>query len=179
MLIGTTNQGLIFADVNKREDQFSVSFDEVDVVIATNELLEQRAKNLFDCVDDATITELLERFDCTLSELPKEYAYHYPYEGVLDCSLYPEIYFIPKVSDDDIVFESVGCGQHDPRTIESFRPIFPEFNKKLLSLWDNFHLKDIPQSEWEQLQKIKQEKYKDFNEEEYVEQWIINHYSDQ
>ena len=59
---------------------------------------------------------------------------------VLDCSLYPEWFCI---DGEDWYFESVACGQCDPRQYGMERYINKKAFDDLMELWDQYHLRDI------------------------------------
>lgn len=150
VLLGVTKEEtLVFADIylgdsENMSDYFSVSFSEVRPIEVTDEYLKERAEGMLWGIDSDFKLDLLERYDCKPSELVDEYVHqetmYNGVEGILDISLYPESFSIDWL-EDDVYFESDGCGQHDTRDI--LIPIDPEFSSWLHEAWDNYHLQQI------------------------------------
>lgn len=86
----------------------------------------------------------------------------------LDCSLYPNII---NVDDEDYIFVSSSCGQHDTRDeVEEF--VDKKLYDDIHELWDNYHLKNIEDNEEAMnLYKSVLDRMKEIDEE-YV---IVNH----
>jgi hypothetical protein len=59
--------------------------------------------------------------------------------GSLDCSLYPKEH---EIDGEDVVYESVSCGQHVEKKLKHYSIPVTTF-KKLMKLWDENHLKDV------------------------------------
>lgn len=177
VLLGGTEEGtLVFADIHvggEHRNYFSVSFSEVRPFLATDEFLRERAENYIDDVDKEFLDDLCERFDCKPSELADELvgeANSIGIELLVDISLYPESYSIEGYGDE-VYFESESCGQHDTR--EYLIPIDPEFSEWLHSLWDNHHLKQLPEEEYGNIKDKVEEYLGTFDESEWIEKWLI------
>jgi hypothetical protein len=178
LLGSTTNNTIVFANVhlpNANRDYFSVSFDEVSPVVASDEYLKSHIDSILDGgVGNAYVLTLLKEYDCPYSELVETHKdrllQEYGVEGILDISLYPESFRIDGI-DDDIYFESVGCGQNDTRI--ALIPINEIFVDWLHFNWDKYHLKEID-AEKAKIFKGILDKYADEvgNEEEWIENWL-------
>ena len=179
ILLGATEEGtIVFANVEIRERNgektFSASFDEVRPVEVTDEYLRERVEVMLECMSNGELFSMLEDYDCRPSELVdyfmRDQLRNFGVEGILDVSLYPESFFI-EGHEDEIYFESESCGQHDTR--EYLIPINKEFSDWLHSLWDTYHLKQLPEEVYDNI-KDKVEEYLDtFDESEWIEKWLI------
>ena len=177
VLLGGTEEGtLVFADINvggEHRDHFSASFSEVRPFLATDEFLKVRAEDYIYGMDKESLYDMCERFDCKPSELVYELVGEANYIGIeslVDISLYPESFSIDGYNDD-VYFESYGCGQHDTRDI--LVPINSEFSEWLHSLWDTYHLQKLTEEEYGNI-KAKVEEYLDTIEEyEWVKEWLM------
>ena len=152
VLLGGTEEGtLVFADIHvggEHRDYFSVSFSEVSPFLATDEFLRERAEGYIDSMDKEFLYDMCERFDCKPSKLVDELVGEANYIGIeslVDIFLYPESFSIGDY-EDDVYFESDGCGQHDTR--DSLVPIDSEFSEWLHSLWDTYHLEKLTEEEY-------------------------------
>lgn len=126
-------------------------------------------ESLFYDMDDATKLKYLEDGDITRDEwidqcIQNECSYH----ERLDCSCTD--YEFTK-NNTTYNFETIGCGQHDPRDCDYFIPVNKTV-KKLLEFWDLHHLKEITDDEKNELEKLckKMELYEDIPE--YIEKNI-------
>ena len=177
ILLGATEDGtIVFANVEIRErnGEFSASFDEVRPVEVTDEYLRERVEGMLEIMDALSTLEMLEAYDCRPSELVDYYMRDRLQDcgvaDILDISLYPESFSI-EGHEDEIYFESESCGQHDTR--EYLIPINKEFSEWLHSLWDTYHLKQLPEEVYDNI-KDKVEEYLDtFDESEWIEKWLI------
>lgn len=180
VLLGATKEGtLVFADIHvggEHRNYFSVSFSEVRPFLATNEFLRERAESYIDGMDKEFLYDLCERFDCKPSELVDELVKQTYMEGIeslVDISLYPESYFIDGY-DDEVYFESDGCGQCDTRDI--LVPIDPEFSEWLHSLWDTYHLQKLTEEEYGNISRVINEyldKLEEIGEYEWIKNWLM------
>ena len=177
VLLGATKEGtLVFANISLSEgnrDYFSVSFDEVRPFLATIEFLRERFSGVMDCYDKADKYDFCERFNCRPSELEEVMfwdIYHYgTVEDIVDISLYSESYSIDGY-EDDVYFESDGCGQNDTR--DRLIPIDPEFSEWLHNMWDKYHLQTLS-GDYKEMTTEKVKKYLDqLNEEEWIKRWL-------
>lgn len=180
VLLGGTEEGtLVFADIHvggEHRDYFSVSFSEVRPFLATNEYLEMRAESFIDCGDKEFLYDMCERFNCAPGALVDELVGEANYIGIeslVDISLYAESYRMDGYNDD-VYFESDGCGQHDTR--EKLIPIDPEFSEWLHSLWDTYHLQKLTEEEYGNII-IKVSKYEgeleDIGENKWIKDWLM------
>ena len=180
VLLGATKEGtLVFADIHvggEHRNYFSASFSEVRPFLATNEFLRERAENYIDGADREFLYDLCERFDCKPSDLVDEIvgeANFFGIEPLVDISLYPESYSIDGYNDD-VYFESDSCGQNDTRDI--LIPIDPEFSEWLHSLWDTYHLQQLTEEEYGNIERVINEyldKLEEIGEYEWIKNWLI------
>lgn len=177
VLLGATKDGtLVFADIRvggEHRNYFSISFSEVRPFLATDEFLRERAENYIDDVDKEFLDDLCERFDCKPSDLVDELVGEANYLGIealVDISLYPESYSIDGY-EDDVYFESEGCGQHDTRDI--LIPINKEFSEWLHSLWDTYHLKEMTAEEYGNIETKVREYIGSLDEYEWIKEWLM------
>ena len=178
ILLGTTEEGnVIFANVEIRERNgekiFSASFDEVRPVEVTDEYLRERVVEMVKYMNKDDLFNLLEDYDCRPSELVdyfmQDLLQKYGVEGILDISLYPESFSVEGF--DEIYFESVSCGQHDTRDI--LLPINEAFSEWLHSLWDTYHLKQLPEEEVDNvIKRIKEYEDEVGDIEEWIQNWL-------
>jgi len=179
VLLGATKEGtLVFADIHvggEHRNYFSASFSEVRPFLATNEFLRERAENYIDGADREFLYGLCERFDCKPSDLVDELVDEANYLGIeelVDISLYPESYSIDGY-EDDVYFESEGCGQNDTR--DRLIPIDPEFSEWLHSLWDIYHLQKLSQEEYDNIKRVVNkylDKLEEIGEYEWIKNWL-------
>lgn len=155
--------------VELAERQFSASFNVVRPFEFRESDLEDRAADMLDGYDKSTLYELCERNDCKPSELPGLIASMDGIEGVYDISLYPESFML---AGREFYFESGSCGQHDVREQREFDPeededenirwfVRPEFLGYFLELWDNYHLKRIPENVIEEFYERIEDEYRE------------------
>lgn len=87
----------------------------------------------------------------------------------LDCSLYLNII---NVDDEDYIFVSSSCGQHDTRDeVEEF--VDEELYNDIHELWDNYHLKNIEDNEKAMnLYKSVLDRMREIDEEEVIVDYI-------
>ena len=176
VLLGGTEEGtLVFADINvggEHRDHFSASFSEVRPFLATDEFLKVRAEDYIYGMDKESLYDMCERFDCKPSELVYELVkqtYMGGIESLVDISLYPESFSIDGY-EDDIYFESDGCGQHDTRDI--LVPIDSEFSEWLHSLWDTYHLEKLTEEEYGNISRVIEEYISKVRYEYWIQNWL-------
>jgi len=132
----TIHNTIIIAEINIR-NHFSISFNEVLPFEMTEERdLEQKES-------------FLENFEEEERQEIEEQIYYLGYEGYFDISLYSNNFNFPEL-ENDIYFESIGCGQGDHRKdlIYSINSIdkntdTKDINTKIFDLWDRLHLKEM------------------------------------
>jgi len=124
-------------------DWYSMLFDEVDAETKLNYL------------DDGDITKEKWIDNCIANE--------YDYRERIDCSCTD--YEIIGKDGTTYNFETIGCGQHDPRECDYFEPV-NETVEKLLKFWDDHHLGEITDDEKNELLKLceKMEQYEEIQE---------------
>lgn len=178
VLMGATKEGnIVFANIylgSASRDYFSVSFDEVHPIEATNHLFRECALNNIDCLDSGDKYDLCEEYDCKPSALVDVYMErqlsNYGVEGLIDISLYPESFSIEGY-EDDIYFESASCGQHDTR--KELIPIVPSFSEWLHCMWDEKHLKPITDDEVQGFKQVISDYIEKIgDEEEWIKNWL-------
>ena len=181
VLLGATKEGtLVFADIHVggegSRNFLSVSFSEVRPFLATNEFLRERAENYIDCGDKEFLYDMCEGFDCKPSDLVDELVGEANYIGIealVDISLYPESFSIDGY-EDDIYFESDGCGQHDTR--DTLIPVDSEFSEWLHSLWDTYHLQQLTEEEYGNVKEVIYrylDKLEEIGESAWIEKWLM------
>ena len=184
ILLGATEDGtIVFANVEIRERNgeriFSASFDEVRPVEVTDEFLKERAEGILEGMNKDDLYCMLEDYDCRPSELVdyfiQDMLQNYGVEGILDVSLYPESFSVEGY-DDEIYFESEGCGQCDTR--DYLIPIDPEFSEWLHSFWDTYHLCSLTDEEVDNVERrIKEYEEEVGDIEEWIQNWLEEEWS--
>ena len=176
VLLGGTEEGtLVFADIHvggEHRDYFSASFSEVRPFLATNEFLEERAESYIDCMDKESLYDMCERFNCAPSALTDELIGECNYLGIeslVDISLYPESYRVGDY-EDDVYFESDGCGQNDTR--DRLVPIDSEFSEWLHSLWDTYHLEKLTEEEYGNITRVIEEYISKVRYDYWIQNWL-------
>lgn len=134
--------------------EFTASFNEGELfnIEERNEDAYDWYEMLFDESDAETKLKYLQDGDITKNEFINNCIdEEYDYKDRIDCSCTDfEIY---DQNGNGYNFETVGCGQHDPREYDYFKPIKPTVNK-LLKFWDLHHLKEITDEEENELNKL-------------------------
>jgi hypothetical protein len=148
-LMGATNDNsLVFCELGfyEREngDELAISFNEVAPVVASESYLEMMFESIKDCYDDSGILDLCRSYNCTPDEvfdnLYNDIRQNIGVEGFIDISLFSDSFTVPS-QEDDIYFESVGCGQCDTR--DTLIPINKTLSDLIFDSWDKFHLKKV------------------------------------
>jgi len=173
-VIGVNSQGnFIFADVNLRwSDEkgitFSASFDEVKPVVLTDALVRSRTRSIIQSMPEQSLS-MLDLLDMTIEDAVDKFLNrrNFQIEDVMDISLHSKFYWIDGV-EEDIVMESVGCGQLDidKMEIDYFYPSMAEY---LIDLWLCNHLDTISAHNEKKIRDY-------FNRAEKLqpEDWILN-----
>ena len=86
----------------------------------------------------------------------------------MDCSLYPETF---TINEDEWIFESSSCGQHDLREDGMFLYTDEKAFNLLQELWDEYHLKPLPEDGKQTLKEIT-DRLSQIDEEEWIEDYI-------
>lgn len=159
----------IYQDRNGKKYEFTMSCDAVHPFNGTMFDLNDYMEGWVGSLDDRTKIELLERFDCKPSDLASELIND---DGDIrtwiDCSLYPDYI---TIDGDDWYFESYCCCQHDPRG--SMKKIINvKLFNKLFDFWDNYHLKEITDEQFEEVSKLIDALYDTYDDEQ---EWIADY----
>lgn len=141
ILLGATpNNELVFANISIRENkEFSASFSIVTPTKIDNEYLYDVFSSLMEDLSKEELYDFCDQYDCSPSKLIDEMFYYASVEDILDISLFPEEV---RIDDDTWVFQSSGCGQCETRGLMD-KYINKDAYYKLMTLWDNYHLKEI------------------------------------
>ena len=177
LLLGETKSNeLIFGNISIKDfnfkNEFSASFDTVYPTILTKEDALERIESSIECYDADSVLDLLQRFDCRPSELADQ-LYEESYcviQEFYDNSLYSETF---DIDSKEIFFESVGCGQNGTRNELMTTFVNKELYDYIHELWDNYHLKVIPEECIEKLTSLIESHSID-DEEAYIEKWLID-----
>jgi len=133
----TKNNTIVIANV-KNDNYFSISFDEVEPFIITDDIIDERI--------DEFVEEYASYENININKARKiinnEYD-NYGIEGLFDISLYSESFL---VDDDEMYFLSVGCGQLDCRN-DIIKHEHKELTEKIFQLWDKYHLQKVDNME--------------------------------
>lgn len=146
--------------------EFTASFCEGELfnIDDANEYAEDYYDEVFECMDAETKLNYLQNGDITKKEWIEDcIRYEYDYRERIDCSCTDyELYIDGELYN----FETVGCGQHDPRDDDHFIPVNNTV-KKLIEFWDVHHLKEINEDDYKELLKLlkNMEHYEDIETE--------------
>ena len=158
----------IFEHDTPRKGEFTASFFTVRPFNSSEEDFEQYCEDYIEGFDDATKYHLCETLCCSPQELVDRFASHSDWQEVLDCSLYPETFYI---DEDEWLFESSSCGQHDLRK-DGMRLYTDEKAFNLLQeLWDEYHLKPLTEDGKQILNEIT-DRLSQIDEEEWITNYI-------
>ena len=171
-LLGATKDNeVVFCEMEIRDrngkSEFSASFNTVSPFKYDDEYLKERLKDTLDCYDKDYLYCLCDRYNCSLSQLVKHMYYDSMVEDIIDISLYSNSI---RVNGKDWYFESSSCGQCDTREIMEFY-VNEELYNRIHELWDEYHLKEIPQTIIDEVNSIIEELEK-VDEEEWIENFI-------
>lgn len=170
ILLGATlDNELVFANINIRENkEFSVSFALVTPTKIDNEYLYERFTSLIEELSKSELYDLCEQYDVAPSKLIDEMFYYANIEDILDISVFPEEV---EVNKDNFVFETVSCGQCETRNLMS-EYVDEESYYKLMTLWDNYHLKTIDDDTIQEVETII-EQLNEVDQMEFIQDYII------
>jgi hypothetical protein len=177
LFLGFTKQNeVVFANISNERGYFSVSFDtSYPMAIGYDETIE-RIEELIEQMDKDWVLNRLEEYDCKPSELAKE-IYSNTYDHIsefFDNSLYYESYDVEGI-EDTIYFLASGCGQHDTRH-EMAWMVNTELYNYIHEMWDEYHLKEIPQDKLIPLVEAIEHQINTINDEAVIQNWLNNHY---
>lgn len=146
-LIGMNNENeIIFAEPELRNGEFACSFDVVHPFVLDDGEIDDRCESYFDCIDAKSKLDICERLHCAPQDIVDNLEDDEKFELAYDTSLYPS----SVICDDgnEWYFESSYCGQHDVRK-DGIKNLVINNNifDELMRLWDNYHLKKLPETE--------------------------------
>lgn len=152
LLLGFTNdREVVFAEIDNSRGYFAVCFNTSYPMAIGEDEVEERIESYIESMDDSTILDMLKRFDCSPSDLPKN-LHQESYDVIgdfFDNSLYTESFRIEGINDD-IYFLASSCGQHDTRGQMTWCKNTELYNY-IHELWDEYHLKEIPKDKYDKL----------------------------
>jgi hypothetical protein len=167
-ILGFNEQGsLVLGSFRIRENdskkEFCASFEEVEPFVATDSYILERLENLVEGMDSDLKFEICERFDVRPSELAETIYQYDGIESAVDISLFPYSFEVDG-AEDDVYFESGGCGQVD--VFEGFGDgdlfVSEEFYNLIRDTWKEYHLNEIPEDKLEEMMELyEKEKEKD------------------
>ena len=171
-LLGTTKDNeVVFCEMELRDRngkiEFSASFNTVYPFEYDDKYLKERLKDNLDCYDKDYLYCLCDRYNCSSSQLVKHMYYDSMVEEIIDISLYPNSI---RVNGNDWYFESSACGQHDTREEMEFY-VNKNLYNRIIELWDEYHLKEMPQTIIDEVNTIIEELEK-VDEEEWIKNFI-------
>ena len=129
----TKNNTIVIANV-ENNNHFSISFDEVEPFIITDDIIDDRLEELTE--EYASYENI--NINKARKIINNEYD-NYGIESLFDISLYSESFL---VDDDEIYFLSISCGQIDCRN-DIIKHENKELTEKIFQLWDKYHLQEI------------------------------------
>lgn len=148
-LIGATKDNeLVFCEfgINPYGNYFSASFDVVEPFSEMDPRIELAAEDYIAAVDSDTRWDMLTTYDCAPSELVSRLIEDEGIKNIMDCSLYPTICVR---GTEYYYFESLACGQCDPREYEIVEwACDKQIFDNLMNLWDNYHLKEYENEDY-------------------------------
>lgn len=148
-LLGATKYNEVaFAEIERYADgRFSASFETVRPFNVDRLDKHDYAESYIECFDKESLYDMCEEYECSPQDLPDCITEEMDIQELIDCSLYPDTI---KVDGEDWMFESGSCGQHDLRgEMEVY--INKEAFDSLIKLWDEYHLKPIPEDTFKNL----------------------------
>jgi hypothetical protein len=177
LFLGFTKQNeVVFANISNERGYFSVSFDtSYPMAIGYDETIE-RIEELIEQMDKDWVLNRLEEYDCKPSELADE-IYKNTYDRInefFDNSLYCESYDVEGI-DDTIYFLASGCGQHDTRQEMGWK-VNTELYNYIHELWDEYHLKEIPQDKLIPLVEAVEHQINTIDDEAVIQNWLNQYY---
>lgn len=177
ILLGFTNDNeIVFGNVSLYDDyRFSASFETSRPIIIKDDEIIDELKSRLEQMDVEWLYNTLLEYDCAPSELAdkifEEKGVGESIEWLYDTSLYPEVFSIEGV-EGDIHFESSASGQHDTRG--EMNTYTNKYLYDLIhNLWDEYHLKIIPEEKVQEVFNMIEIKNDVIDENEYVKKWLI------
>lgn len=173
LLGATADREIVFAEfeVTGRNgyQEFTASFDTVRPFKGDDVDLLRYFENFVDDIGKESAYDLCEQNHCSPQDLPQILADECSDpRDALDCSLYPEEM---NVDDEWWYFESGSCGQHDTREDGMDEYVNKEAYDLLHELWDKYHLKQVGEEVFAQVEKLN-EMLEEVDEEEWIADYI-------
>ena len=168
IFLGTTvNDELAFAEYHKYEDgRAGFGFFTVRPFRASD-VDEDYVWDWLDGFGKEILYDFCVDYDCSPNELATEVLDNSSIGEIIDISLFPNCI---TVDGEDWYFESSACGQHDLRD-EMSEYANKEAFDTLISMWDEYHLKSIPNDK-EQIVLNAIEALCDIDYESFIENYI-------
>lgn len=178
VLLGATEYNeIVFGEFGVRQSynddgyEFSASFFTVAPTRVDDVDLDDYYEALVDDMmyDGKWLWDRCDEYDCKPSDLAAEMASDTcDVRDVLDCNMYPEIIII---DDEEWVFESMSCGQHDTRNYMTEYVDKDSYNK-LHDLWDNYRNKNVDADVIAEVDELAKKMYHD---DTFIEDWIADY----
>jgi hypothetical protein len=177
----TSDKEVVFGEVryDTENKQFSATFTTCYPEAIGQEEAIAAIEGVTESMSTRDILGKLEYYDCKPSELPTK-IYEDTYnvvEEFFDNSLYTESFEIEGV-DDTIYFLGSAFGQHDTRG-KMATYINQELYDNLHELWDEYHLKAVPQEVEDRVNKLLEaieHQNNTIDNEKVVENWLIRNF---
>jgi len=160
------------------KNEFTASFNVGEAFNVDDVNAEEWCESFWDSVDAKTKLDILNDGQRSYWDWVDEIKNSCDYLELIDCSC---TNIELKFNHKKINFETVCCGQHDVRTESNYNKMIYT-NKTafdlIMYLWDNYHLKQLPENELKKLDKIilllEGYKYQSYEENELINDFIIN-----
>ena len=146
-LMGMNNDNdIIFAEPEVRNREFACCFDVVHPFVLDDEEIDSRCQCYIDDIDAAAKLDICERLHCAPQDIVDNLEDEEKFEMAYDTSLYPGSVYCDD--GNEWYFESSSCGQCDVRE-DGIKNLVVDKNifDELMRLWDNYHLKKLPETE--------------------------------
>lgn len=163
-----------FKDLSKFEFTASFNVGELVNIDDANEDAYDYYESIFDdCYDAKTKIDLLNGGERTKKDVIDEWIRsEYDYRDRVDCSCTDYEFTYKNITYN---FETIGCGQHDIRT-DSYNWIFVNNKvKDLLKMWNQYHLNEIDESNYNKLIEILKE-FEQFEHDEVIIEIAKKHF---
>lgn len=166
-LLGVIDKQIITCDIEKRwslnkRNELAISFNIGELVnissIMNTDYIEEYFNNIYESADDYTklyyyLKDGLINKDSWLTTQVNNIIVNKDYQNIIDCSCTD--YEFTK-NKNIYNFETAGCGQYDVRENDKFAD-FIYTNKEafdiIMSLWDNYHIKNLTEKENDEINK--------------------------
>lgn len=180
ILLGATEDKIMFAEFDTSIDYVSVCFDTVEPFVfdmdAEYDLIYDYFEEYVDYLDDSERLSMLDGYDCCPSKLAEKLSNDaYDLRDVYDCSLYNgRLDFYDKGVSVVFVSSSCGqCGQHIDELVKY--TVNKKSAKAIKKFWEDRHLKSITDEDREFIQNIIKD-YENVDEKEWIKSYVEKHY---